>query len=383
MKLRCAGLFAGIGGIELGLSRAGIEAEMLCEISPAARDVLSARFPDARIEHDVREIKALPSVDIVAAGFPCQDLSQAGQTKGISGLNSGLVNEMFRLISTAKKKPTWLLFENVPFMLALQKGQAMRHLVTSIEALGYRWAYRVVDARSFGVPQRRRRVILLASRSKRPEDVLLVDDVGDPNLTGNRRTARGFYWTEGRTGLGWAVGAIPTLKGGSSIGIPSPPAIWFPARRTLELPGIRDAERLQGFEAGWTGAAEAQSRLGRNARWKLVGNAVCVPMMEWVGHRLVQPGKYAGRSDGMWDGASAWPNAAWGSNGRVHVSSASSWPSATTLPSLSAFLKHKTKPLSARATRGFLARARSSGLNFEDGFLDDVEHHLSMVEASD
>lgn len=354
---------------------------MLCEISPSARAVLSARFPLARIEDDIREIRALPSADIVAAGFPCQDLSQAGQTRGIAGLNSGLVNEMFRLISAAKKKPTWLLFENVPFMLALQKGHAMRHLVTSIEALGYQWAYRVVDARSFGVPQRRRRVILLASRSERPEDVLLVDDFGNPKLVGNRRTARGFYWTEGRTGLGWAVGAIPTLKGGSSIGIPSPPAIWFPARRTLETPGIRDAERLQGFDAGWTEPAESQSRLGRNARWKLVGNAVCVPMMGWVGRRLMQPGKYADRSDGIWDGTGAWPDAAWGGNGRVRVSSASSWPGATALPSLSAFLKHKTKPLSARATRGFLARARSSGLNFEDGFLDDVEHHLSMVEA--
>jgi len=380
--LRCLGLFAGIGGIELGLSRAKIETELLCEISPSARSVLSARFPEAHVEHDIRDIKELPHVDIVAAGFPCQDLSQAGQTKGIGGLNSGLVNEVFRLIADAKRKPKWLLFENVPFMLALQKGQAMRHLVTSIEALGYKWAYRVVDARSFGIPQRRRRVIILASRSECPQDVLLSDDSDPPAVAVNRRTARGFYWTEGRTGLGWAVGAVPTLKGGSSIGIPSPPAIWFPGRRTIEVPGIRDAERLQGFDADWTKAAEEEARAGRNARWKLVGNAVCVPMMEWVGRRLMLPGKYAGGADATWEGVGAWPNAAWGGRGTVYVSSVSSWPSSIAAPSLNAFLRYPTKHLSARATNGFLTRARSSGLNFEDGFLDDVAHHLSTVEMA-
>ena len=256
----------------------------------------------------------------------------------------------------------------------------MRFLVDALEMAGYRWAYRVVDARAFSVPQRRRRVLLLASRSDSPSEVLLADDAGGPKPPVNRRTARGFYWTEGRTGLGWAVGAVPTLKGGSSIGIPSPPAIWFPARRTLVTPDIRDAERLQGFDVDWTKSAAIEH--GRGARWKLVGNAVCVPMMTWLGSRLMAPGSYDASADKRWDGASPWPQAAWGGNGAVHASRASAWPLATVCPTLSAFLQYPTVPLSHRATSGFFSRALSSGLRFEDGFLKDVAHHLESVQAS-
>lgn len=100
--------------------------------------------------------------------------------------------------------------------------------------------------------------------------------VGDP-------CAFGFYWTEGTRGLGWAVDAIPTLKGGSSIGIPSPPAILLESREVV-TPSIRDAERLQGFPTDWTQPAEEVTRKGQ--RWKLVGNAVSVPVAEWIGRRL-------------------------------------------------------------------------------------------------
>ena len=83
----------------------------------------------------------------------------------------------------------------------------------------------------------------------------------------------GFYWTEGLRGLGWAIDAVPTLKGGSTLGIPSPPAIWIQGQRTSPTnPDIRDAERLQGFPSDWTEVARENG--GRGARWKLVGNAV-------------------------------------------------------------------------------------------------------------
>src|SRR4051794_13715391 len=86
--LRVAGLFAGIGGIELGLHRAGHSTTLLCEIDEAADAVLVEWFPGVPLVRDVRKLKALPDVDLVAAGFPCQDLSQAGRTAGIRGNNS-------------------------------------------------------------------------------------------------------------------------------------------------------------------------------------------------------------------------------------------------------------------------------------------------------
>ena len=98
---RVAGLFAGIGGIELGLSKAGHEASVLCENDPSAKAVLEARFPDTPVVEDVRALDKLPrGTDLLAAGFPCQDLSQAGETRGIKGVRSGLIGEVFRLLET-------------------------------------------------------------------------------------------------------------------------------------------------------------------------------------------------------------------------------------------------------------------------------------------
>src|SRR5207245_2191293 len=129
------------------------------------------------------------------------------------------------------------------------------------------------------LPHRRLRVILVASTTEDPREVLFADDANE-NLPEDRSgRACGFYWTEGTRGLGWAVDSIPTLKGGSAIGIASPPAIWMPNGKIV-TPDISDAERLQGFPAGWTKRAQGKtSRIG--ARWKLVGNAVSVPVARW------------------------------------------------------------------------------------------------------
>src|SRR5215207_343446 len=143
--LDVAGLFAGIGGIELGLERAGHKSKLLCEIDPGACSVLGSRFPNVPLARDVREIAALPRVDLLTGGFPCQDLSQAGRTAGIGGRNSGLVGHVFRLLDEKKRAPRWLMLENVSFMLHLDRGRAMRHLIDELEERGFSWAYRVVD----------------------------------------------------------------------------------------------------------------------------------------------------------------------------------------------------------------------------------------------
>src|SRR6185312_9475478 len=266
---------AGIGGLELGLARSGHRSVLLCELDPGARAVLDARFPDVPKHGDICTLRDLPAeTSLLTAGFPCQDLSQAGMTRGIGGARSGLVHEVFRLL---KKRPVpWVLLENVPFMLQLSRGRALSVIVDAIEKLGYKWAYRVVDTRAFGLPQRRERVFFLASLHEDPRDVLFVDEA-DPDDVGRFKgdVPFGFYWTEGIRGLGAAIDSVPTLKGGSTIGIPSPPAILMPGGRIVK-PELRDAERMQGFEADWTKPAESISGRGRGHRWKLVGNAVTV-----------------------------------------------------------------------------------------------------------
>ncbi|MGH1342099.1 MAG: DNA cytosine methyltransferase [Nannocystales bacterium] len=377
--LRVAGLFAGIGGFELGMERAKHETVLLCESDPAASAVLAKEFGHVRLVGDVRELKALPKeTDVVTAGFPCQDLSQAGQTKGIRGAKSGLVGEVFRL---ARARPIpWLVLENVPFMLQLSRGRALEVIVSALEELGYKWAYRVVDSRAFGLPQRRERVFIVASLEEDPRHVLFADDVGAPDMSGLDidEVACGFYWTEGLRGLGWAVDAVPTLKGGSSIGIPSPPAIRLPAG-TLVKPHLRDAERMQGFRAGWTRPAATVGRA--SYRWRLVGNAVSVPVAKWIGRRLANPAAFELALVKEIDRGRPWPRAAWNVGDGRRTTVLSAWPVQYKQSSLVEFLRHEPTLLSERATAGFLSRTTKAKLRFPPGFIKTVRSHLDAMRA--
>ena len=182
--------------------------------------VLRSHFSGVEVVGDVRDLKTLPPVDLVAAGFPGHhDISQAGRKTGITGQQSGLVAEIWRLLDTAESSPEWLLLENVSYLLSLDRGNGLKHLIESVEARGYRWAYRIVDARAFGLPQRRQRIVFLASLNHDPGTVLFVDDAGSEagfnDAVGevDSDSAYGFYWTEGLRGLGWAHKAVPTVKG--------------------------------------------------------------------------------------------------------------------------------------------------------------------------
>lgn len=357
--MKVAGLFAGIGGIELGLERAGFKTSLLCEIDPQAQSVLKHHFPRVRIEPDVRAIDRLPrDIDLLTAGFPCQDLSQAGRTSGIFGRRSGLIRSVFRLIEGSR--PPWVLIENVPFLLRLDRGRGIEYVTQRLERLGYRWAYRVIDTQAFGLPHRRERIFVLASLSGDPACILAHD--AEP-LGADRMSslAHGFYWTEGNRGLGWAVDAVPTIKGGSGLGIPSPPAIWFPDGR-FATPDIRDAERLQGFPANWTRPAES---IGRSSyRWTLVGNAVSVPIARWIGQRLLDPRALPLPEDVLSSAKSShWPRAAIGGPKmrRIEVN-VGAFPVMRRRRHLHDFLKYEPAPLSRRAADGFQKRLQRSSL---------------------
>jgi DNA (cytosine-5)-methyltransferase 1 len=362
------GLFSGIGGFELAFERAGFESALLVEIDSAATAVLKRKFPNADIQADVLDLADLPAnTTIVTAGFPCQNLSMAGDKSGISGPKSGVVAKLFDLVERSRV-PT-VVIENVYFMLQLDSGKAMAWLVGRFEELGYAWAYRVVDSIGFGLPQRRRRVYFVASRELDPRSVLFADDrppvpASTPDLT----RPLGFYWTEGRSGIGLTVDAIPPLKVGSSLGIPSPPAVLFPDGEVL-IPDISACERLQGYALEWTAAADGASSQ-KNPRWRLVGNAVSVPVAQWVAERVKAPGavldfpRLSNRS------RKAWPDAAWNvGEGRVDVE-ASEQPIAADRPSIVDFRDANWSRLSERALDGFIGRAIAGGLRTPDGFLD-------------
>jgi DNA (cytosine-5)-methyltransferase 1 len=378
--VKVAGLFAGIGGLERGLAAAGHESTLLCEIWEPARAVLAAKMPDVSCKRDVCDLKSLPKeVEVLTAGFPCQDLSQAGLTAGIGGARSGLVGEVFRLLD--QRRVPWVVLENVSFMLQLDRGSAMRILIEAFEERGYRWAYRVVNSLSF-LPQRRERVLFVATTTDvDPASVVLTDEA-EPKLapTNLDAYAHGFYWTEGVRGLGWAPDAIPTLKNGSTVGIASPPAILLPSGDVI-TPDIRDAERFQGFPENWTKPAELVGR--SSLRWSLVGNAVSVPIAKWLGQRLAKPLVYQHSRDKKLPADGRWPRAARFDGDNRHAVSINSYPQWKARPALTEFLRHSGKPLSARATRGFLSRTERAMLRFADGFQDRLRDHLYRMEARD
>jgi DNA (cytosine-5)-methyltransferase 1 len=377
--LTAVGAFAGIGGVELGFQNAGIATSTLIENWAPAKAVLAHRFPDSDLLDDVREVTTLPKADVLAGGFPCTDLSQAGRTAGIDGAASGLVRELFRLLPVVD--PTWLVIENVRNMLALDRGRAMSFLTQTLEDEGYRWAYRLVDSRAFGVPQRRQRVLFVASRTADPREVLFADDAGERAEGAYRGDAYGFYWTEGLRGLGWARDAVPTLKAGSTVGIPSPPGVWIchgePGRALLK-PSIEDAEAMQGFQRGWTEIpATSGERRALGHRWKMVGNAVTVGASSWLGRRLVTPGRFEAAEMPL-DSGRPWPIAAYGEAGHRAAVAMSMWPVHEPYQHLLDVLdRSAADPLSHRAASGFLSRLERSTLNIDPDFRLAVKEHVS------
>jgi len=126
------------------------------------------------MENDVRSTTGddLRDAEVVCGGFPCQDVSVAGHRAGLVGDKSGLWFEFHRLIGEAR--PPWVVIENVPGLLSSNGGRDMGTVLGGLGDLGYGWAYRVLDAQWFGVPQRRRRVFIVGCLRdrRRPAQVL-------------------------------------------------------------------------------------------------------------------------------------------------------------------------------------------------------------------
>jgi DNA (cytosine-5)-methyltransferase 1 len=365
------GLYAGIGGFELGFQAVGLETVLLADKDDHCRTVLNERFSGSQIVGDVAELGGLPEgTSVVTAGFPCQNLSMAGDKAGLDGAKSGDVRHLFELLRLGG--PT-LAIENVYFMLHLGRGAAMKSLITDLEALGYDWAYRIVNTLSFGLPQRRRRVFLVASATLDPRQVLFADEFGPAGkpIPSIERPI-GFYWTEGRRGMGLAVDGIPPLKVASGIGIPSAPAVLFPDGEVL-TPSIEACEALQGFPRGWT---DLDFGSVRSPRWSMVGNAVSVPAARWLAGRLQCPGEMLPFETQPLSVHAVWPDAAFGNADGHFAVDASDRPLGLTAPSIETFRDASWQSLSERALRGYLGRAREGGLRFPAGFLDALDSAL-------
>ena len=408
-------LFSGVGGFDLAFELAGMTSIGQVELDEKAREVLERRWPQVKKWSDVQEVhsagqcwtdeggtdglgarckQCLPEsdrVDVLSGGFPCTDLSVAGRRRGLDGDASGLWFEFARLI--LEVAPTWVVIENVPGLLSSNEGRDLGTILGFLGDHGFRFAYRVLDSQWFGVPQRRRRLFIVASRrGGSPTRVLFEpssgrgdhppgseagsiaagtlarsvgrvgggDDIGankgtliafaqnsrsevretGGNLVGALPAEQGSQqqtylafpsgggdriaaeMTEdvtppvtaqlsplavfATTGAGWWREGAPTVaahaaNGDRDVVVAFDPYNMAEAANTHTLraatgdgvPQVRSSggvrrlmpveyERLQGFPDGWV-----SSLLPRTHSYRMMGNAVTVPVVSWIGSRIV------------------------------------------------------------------------------------------------
>jgi DNA (cytosine-5)-methyltransferase 1 len=181
-------LFSGIGGFSLGLeSTGGFKTVAFCEIDRYCQRVLAKQWPGVRIYDDIRTLTATAlrrdgiAIDVIAGGFPCQDLSHAGKRVGIEGARSGLWSEYARLIG--ELRPRYAIVENVTGLLSLGMGTVLGDLAE----IGFDAVWDCVPACAVGAPHRRDRVWLVAYPGRRGGECAR----GSQNLAGASGAAEG------------------------------------------------------------------------------------------------------------------------------------------------------------------------------------------------
>ena len=336
MKPTVGSLFTGIGGFDLGLERAGWRVVWQVENDKFRRKILKRHWPEVELRNDITtDTDGLGRVDLICGGFPCQDLSVAGNRSGLDGERSGLWYEYIRVVSEIR--PTWVFIENVPGLISSHEGKDFEIVVKGLAAVGYGVAWRVLDSQYFGVAQRRRRVFIVgrlgapcpleilfepescegdsapiknagaevahavrASSGSRgpgddPDRTTFVPERSLPLTTQGHRLAgddTDIYIVNARQNP--ITGLQPFDTRGDSLAVAQPLDVAFALRSGR---GIEDSNRTIGNVVV---CAETDADRGREAtgipgrvdtpdgpRYAALGDAVTVPVIEWIGRRIL------------------------------------------------------------------------------------------------
>lgn len=156
-------LFAGIGGIRMGAEKAGGKCVFSSEINPKAAKVYEKNFKENPLG-DVTKInlEQLPNFDMLCAGFPCQPFSISGKKKGFEDTRGTLFFDICRIIDN--KKPKVVFLENVKHLIHHDKGKTLKTILQTLENIDYKVSYCLLNAKDFGMPQNRERIIIVASK---------------------------------------------------------------------------------------------------------------------------------------------------------------------------------------------------------------------------
>ncbi len=312
--MNVASFFSGVGGLDLGLERAGMRVVSQCEADPWRRRVLAARFPGVPITDDVRlrclqpdaEPDAEPdtrqdseSPDLVVGGVPCQDWSVAGKRAGIRGARSGLFFDWTDRIADelARGGARWVLFENVPGLLSASNGADFGIVLATLAGLGYGLCWRILDARYVGVPQRRRRVFIFGHLgTDGGPAVRALGQGGEGDLAAGEcswqaaaRRARASVEGDGRvTALGQetagTLGKQVTESGGVRTTDLDNHGAYVGGSTVRRLTPV-ECERLMSWPDGWTAIDGPDTPDGR--RYAACGDGVVSNVTEWIARRIL------------------------------------------------------------------------------------------------
>jgi DNA (cytosine-5)-methyltransferase 1 len=169
-------LFAGIGGLDLGLERAGMECVAQVEINVFALKVLQKHWPNIPKYKDVRDVGKynLPNAELICGGFPCQDVSLAGKRAGLEGKRSTLWSEFYRIV--CEIRPRWVVAENVRGLFSSDNGQFFTYILRDLSRIGYDVEWGVIQGDWVGIPQSRPRVFIIAYPSRNGECKVFYKD---------------------------------------------------------------------------------------------------------------------------------------------------------------------------------------------------------------
>jgi DNA (cytosine-5)-methyltransferase 1 len=247
------------------------------------------------------------SLHLLCGGFPCQDVSVAGRRTGLAGARSGLFHEFARIAESLR--PRWLLVENVPGLLSSNGGRDFGVVLGTLADIGYGVAWRIVDSRFFGVPQRRRRVFVLGALSE-SDTRGAAERAGQVLAVGTRCPGHPATRSEARQDSSLALGDGSPISG--TLGNASGTRDWKVSAEDaaenkllsfalttsqerlgdgtqetfVQQSGVRrltptECERLQALPDGWTDFGP-DSR-----RYAALGDAVTASVGEWIGVRLL------------------------------------------------------------------------------------------------
>lgn len=318
-------LFAGIGGIRMGAEKAGGKCVFSSEINEKAARVYEKNFNENPLS-DIKKIdsKALPDFDLLCAGFPCQPFSICGKKKGFEDTRGTLFFDICRIID--EKKPKVVFLENVKHLIHHDKGQTLKIILQSLENLGYKISYSLLNAKDFGLPQNRERIFIIASKKEnfdfnllafKPLEILenYLDSEGDFEflhkseytlLESTRKQDSGLIFCGYRNKGIWKKGIrentlhlsrvhrqpnrIYSIKGVHPT-IPSQESsgrffIYIPNLDSVRKLTINECYRIMGFPENFI----KDESLAES--YKQIGNSVCVPMIESVIKEIILQGLF-------------------------------------------------------------------------------------------